>query len=83
MRYETRTVGLVNSILFPIIHILIIVGVGKYFKRVHGPREGQRLFDDYSTITVATDSDTTSMSVALKDGAWRVIPGTSARRLAS
>jgi hypothetical protein len=25
--------------------------VGKYFKRVHGPREGQRLFDDYSTIT--------------------------------
>lgn len=25
--------------------------VGSYFKRKHGPREGQRLFDDYSTIT--------------------------------
>ena len=25
--------------------------LGNYFKRVHGPREGQRLFDDYSTKT--------------------------------
>ena len=25
--------------------------VGKYFKRVHGPKQGQKLFDDYSTIT--------------------------------
>lgn len=25
--------------------------VGNYFKRVHGPREGQRLFDNYSTVT--------------------------------
>jgi hypothetical protein len=25
--------------------------VGAYFKRKHGAREGQRLFDDYSTIT--------------------------------
>ncbi|HZF43152.1 MAG TPA: hypothetical protein VEZ48_07060 [Sphingomonadaceae bacterium] len=25
--------------------------LGDYFKRVHGPREGQRLFDDYSTKT--------------------------------
>ncbi len=32
------------------------------------------VFDDYSTITVATGSDRTWMSVALKDGAWRVIP---------
>ena len=25
--------------------------LGDYFKRVHGPREGQRLFDDYNTKT--------------------------------
>jgi hypothetical protein len=25
--------------------------VGSYFKRKHGAREGQRLFDDYSTVT--------------------------------
>lgn len=25
--------------------------LGNYFKRVHGPKEGQRLFDDYSTKT--------------------------------
>lgn len=27
------------------------VTLNEYFKRVHGPREGQRLFDDYSTKT--------------------------------
>jgi hypothetical protein len=32
------------------------------------------VFDDYSTITIATGPDTTSMSVSQKDGAWRVIP---------
>lgn len=32
------------------------------------------VFDDYSTITIATGPDTTSMSVSQKDGAWRVVP---------